>query len=105
MEGDDNTSETRGAQVFGTQVVTETIVSVLSGGQPQDILSFSLQCLLLQDHHSISNNSDAYQFQDGVRGQRGTFIGVRNATIEWQVCSSQDNTTYSLKGENQTFSG
>lgn len=69
MEGDDNPSETRGVQVIGTQVVTETIVSVLSGGQPQDIVGFSLQYLLLQDHHSISNNSDARQFQEGVRDQ------------------------------------
>lgn len=94
-----------GIQVVGTQIVTEMIVSVLSGGQPREILGFSLQYLLLQDHHSISNNTDAYQFQDGARDQRVTFGGVRNATIEWQVCSSQDNTTYSLKGENQTFSG
>lgn len=42
IEVDNNSAETGGVQVVGTEIFTKMILVLLSGGQPQDILGLGL---------------------------------------------------------------
>lgn len=56
MENDNNSAETIGVQVVGTQRGTETTASVLGGGLLQVV-----QYHILQDHHCIIKSTHLVQ--------------------------------------------
>lgn len=61
MKEENDSAETGGVQVVGTQIFIKMIVLVLSGGRPQEILGLGLQFLILQDHHPFSKSTNPVQ--------------------------------------------